>query len=147
MFHFRMQTVLDVRKTLEEKMISEFSQQQRELQQETETLLEIQRQKADMIETLKNVQDKKIPASEIAMQSANIKRCQQQEARQQEAVRDCTMKTNRKRDELLEAAKKKKALEICKSRHLDKYSEDMRILERTTLDELVVAGHNRRKEE
>ena len=142
-----MQTVLDVRKALEEKIISEFSEQQRELQQETETLQVVQQQKADMIDALRKIQDQRVPVTEIAMQSAAIKRCRQQEARQQEAVRDCAMKVDKKRGELLEAAKKKKTMEICKTRHFEKYQDEQRILERTIIDELVIAGHNRRKKE
>jgi len=52
-----------------------------------------------------------------------------------------------KRDELLEATKKKKAMEICKTRHFERYQSDERILERTAIDALVIAGHNRRKQE
>jgi flagellar FliJ protein len=147
MFNFRMQTVLDVRKTLEEKIISEFSEKQRELQQETETLQLLQQQKAGLIDSLKGIQDQRVPVAEIAMQSSGIRRCQQQETQQQETVRDCAMKVDKKRDELLEATKKKKAMEICKTRHFERYQAEKRTLERTTIDELVIAGHNRRKEE
>ena len=142
-----MQTVLDVRKTIEEKIISEFSDEQKKLQQETEALQLILEQKTDMIEALRNIQNQKIPVIEIAMQSAVIKKCQQQAAQQRETVRDCAVKVEKKRDKLLEATKKKKVMEICKTRHFDKYKAEERTLERTTIDELVIAGHNRRNKE
>jgi flagellar FliJ protein len=147
MFNFRMQTILDVRKTLEEKIIFEFSERQKELQQETETLQLLQQQKAELIDALRNIQDQKIPVIEIAMQSAMIKRHRKEEELQKEAVRNVTNRVDKKRDELLEASKKKKAMEIYKTRHLEKYQAEERILERTTIDELVVTGHNRRTEE
>ena len=147
MFNFRMQTVLDVRKTVEDKIVSEFSKHKKELQQEEENLQIIQQQKEELIDSLRKIQDKKVPVSEIAMSSASIKRRQQEEELQKEAVRNVTKKVDEKRDELLEATKKKKAMEICKTRHFERYQSDERILERTAIDALVIAGHNRRKQE
>jgi flagellar export protein FliJ len=142
-----MQTILDVRKTLEEKIIFEFSERQKELQQETETLQLLQQQKAELIDTLRNIQDQKVPVIEIAMQSAMIKRRRKEEELQKEAVRNVTNRVDKKRDELLEARKKKKTMEIYKTRHFEKYQAEERMHERTTIDELVVTGHNRRAEE
>ena len=147
MFNFRMQTVLDVRKTLEDKIISEFSEQQKELQHETESLQIIQQQKAEQIDSLRNIKDKKVPVSEIVMRSARIKKCQGEEATQKETVQNVKKKVDKKRVELLEATKKKKAMEICKTKHLEKYQAEERILERKAIDELVISGHNRRKQE
>ncbi len=147
MFNFRMQSILDVRKTFEEKIISEFSEQQRELQQETKTLQLLQQQQAESIDALRNIQDQRVPVSEIAMQSAMIKRRRNEEELQKEAVQSVTIRMDKKRNELLEAGKKKKAMEIYKTRHFEKYQAEERLLERTTIDELAVTGHNRRKEE
>ena len=147
MFNFRMQTVLDVRKTLEGKIISEFSEHQKELQHETEGLQIIQQQKAEQIDSLRGIKDKKVSVSEIVIRSARIKKCQGEEAIQKETVQNLRKKVDKKRDELLEATKKKKAMEICKTKHFEKYQTEERILERTAIDELVIAGHNRRKQE
>ena len=45
MFNFKLQTILDVRKTLEDKVLQEFSEQQKELQRENEHLKSIQQAK------------------------------------------------------------------------------------------------------
>lgn len=142
-----MQTVLDVRKSLEEKMVTELSEQQRALQKEEERLRRIEQQKEELIEALRKIQDRKVPVGEIHMQSNGIEQCRRREAAQQETVRDLTRKLDRKREELLEASKKKKVMEICKEKHLDKYETERKAVERTTLDELVITGYNRRKEE
>jgi len=147
MFHFRMQTVLDVRKTLEDKIISEFSEHQKQLQHETDSLHAIQQQKTEMIDSLRSIKDKKVSVSEIVMRTALIKKCQEEEAVQTETVRNLKIQADKKRDELLEAATKKKAMEICKTRHFEKYQAEERILERTAIDELVITEHNRRKQE
>ncbi|TSA47807.1 MAG: hypothetical protein D4R56_01540, partial [Deltaproteobacteria bacterium] len=56
MFKFKLQTILDVRKTLEDKTLQEFTEQQKELQRENEKLQSIQRQKMTLIDELRNVQ-------------------------------------------------------------------------------------------
>jgi flagellar FliJ protein len=147
MFNFRMQTVLDVRKTLEDKIISEFSEHQKKLQHETQRLQIIQEQKAEQIDSLRNMKDKKVSVSEIVMRSARIKKYQGEEAIQKEAVQNMKKKVDNKRDELLEATKKKKAMEICKAKHFDKYQVEEKIIERKAIDELVISEHNRRKQE
>lgn len=146
MFNFRMQTVLDVRKTIEDKIISEFSKHKKELQQETENLRIIQQQKEELIDSLRMIQDKKVHVSDIAMRSASIQRRRKEEELQQEAVRNVTKKVDEKRDELLEATKKKKAMEICKTKHFERYQSAEKILERAAIDEWVITGHNRRKQ-
>ena len=88
MFNFKLQTILDVRKTLEDKVLQEFSQQQKELQKENEQLQSIQRQKRALIDELRNVQGKTVNVSEITMNAEYIKQCLKSEALQQEQVKE-----------------------------------------------------------
>jgi flagellar protein FliJ len=147
MFNFKMQTILDVRKTLEDKVISEFSEQQRELQKEKENLQALRHQKEELIDSLRKMQDKKVNVSEIVMKSTGIERYQKDEARQQEKVQDVTKKVDQKRDELLEAAMKRKVMETFKTKQFDQYQSDARMLERKTVDEMVILRYNGRKQE
>jgi len=147
MFNFRMQTVLDVRKTLEDKIITEFSEHQKELQRETVSLHTIQQQKNELIDSIRNITDKKVSVSEIVLRSDHVKKYQEEEAVQKESLRNLKIKVDEKRDELLVATRGKKAMEICKTRHFEKYQAEGRILERTVIDELVIAEHNRRRQE
>jgi flagellar FliJ protein len=147
MFQFKMQTVLDVRKTLEEKATSELSTQKKELQQETENLQTLQQQKEELIDSLRNMQNKKVKVSEIMQRSAGIDICRQEESLQHEKVQTITEKVDRKREEVLEASKKKKVMEICKTRHFDQYQSEQRAHERTAIDEIVIAAHNRNTQE
>jgi flagellar FliJ protein len=147
MFNFRMQTVLDVRKTLENKIITEFAEHQKELQHETESLQKIHQQKNELIDSLRNIKDKKVSVSEIVLRSAHVKKYQEEEAVQKESLRNLKIKVDEKRNELLVATRKKKAMEICRAKHFEKYQAGERILERTVIDELVIAEHNRRRQE
>ena len=147
MFNFKMQTILDVRKTVEDKVISEFSVQQKELQKEKDNLQVIQQQKDELIDSLRNMQDKKVNVSDITVRSSSIKRYQKDEALQKEKIQDVIKKVDQKRDELMEATKKKKVMEICKTKQYDQYQSDARMLERKAVDEMVILRHNRRKQE
>jgi flagellar protein FliJ len=147
MFNFKMQTILDVRKTVEDKVISEFSEQQKQLQKEKDNLQVIQQQKDELIDSLRNMQDKKVNVSDITVRSSSIKRYQKDEALQKEKIQDVIKKVDQKRDELMEATKKKKVMEICKTKQHDQYQSDARMLERKAVDEMVILRHNRRKQE
>jgi flagellar FliJ protein len=147
MFHFKMQTILDVRKTIEEKLISEFCEHQKELQRVTKNLQTLQLRISELTDDLRNVQGQKLPVAEIVMQAAHIKRHRNEADIQKETVRSVATIVDRKRNELIEASRKRKTMEICKERHLNKYRAEKNTLERTTIDELVIVKHNRGKTE
>ena len=147
MFNFRLQTVLNVRKTMEDKVLSEFSEQQKELQKEKEAFQSIQHQKKELIDDLRGIKGKTVNVSEITMKSESIKRCQKSEAIQRERIREAKIRVNKKREELLEATKKRKAMEILKTKQFERYKSDADLLERTAADEMVIVRHNRRDRE
>ncbi|MCX5853734.1 MAG: flagellar export protein FliJ [Deltaproteobacteria bacterium] len=147
MFNFRLQTILDVRKTMEDKVLSEFSEKQKELQKEKGVLQSIQQQKKELMDALRDIQGRTVNVSEITMNSDSMKRCQKKESLQKERLREAKMKVNAKREELLEAAKKRKVMETLKTRQLEKYRSDAGVLERKAVDEMAIARHNRRKQE
>lgn len=147
MFNFKLQTILDVRKTLEDKVLQEFSQQQKELQRENERLQSIQRQKMALIDELRNVQGKTVNVYEITMNAEYIKHSLKSEALQKEQVKETERITDIKREALFDAVKKRKSMEILKTRQYNQHQSDLNLLERTAIDEMVIVHHNRKKEE
>ena len=147
MFHFKWQTILDVRKTLEDKVLQEFAQQQKELQREKEQLQSIQRQKTALIDELRNVQGKTVNVTEITMNTEYIRQCLKSEAFQQEQVEEAKRMTELKKEALFEAIKKRKSMEILKTRHYNQHQSEVNLLERNAIDEMVIVRHNRKKEE
>jgi len=147
MFNFRLQTILDVRKTMEEKALSEFSEQKKEFQKEKEILQSIQHQKKELIDALREIQGKTVNVSEINMNSESIKKYQKNEAVQKERVLEAKEKVNIKREELLEVTKKRKAMEILKTKQFERYKYDADIIERTAVDEMAIVRHSRREQE
>lgn len=147
MFNFRLQTILDVRKILEEKFLHEFSQQQRESQKEHIRLQTIQQKKNALIDELRNVQGKTVKVSEITINVEHIKQYMKREAVQQEQVTEAERLTKIKKEALFDAIEKRKSMETLKTRHYDQHLSDMNLIERTTIDEMAIVRHNRKKEE
>lgn len=147
MFRFKLQTILDVRKTMEDKVFSELSEKRRALQKEKETFQSIQLKKKELIDTFRELRDKKVAIGDITMHSDNIKRCQKDESVQKERVREAKLKVNMKKEELVEATKIRKAMEVLKTRQYEEYQSDMNMRERTAIDEMAIVRHNRRQTE
>jgi len=147
MFHFELQTILDVRKTLEDKILQEFSQQQRELQKENEQLQAIQQQKRALIDELREVQGKTVSVTEITMNAEWIKGCLKSEELQKEQVKKAAKMTDTKKEALFDAIKKRKSMEILKTKQFTQHQFDLNLAERTAIDEIALVRHNRKKEE
>jgi len=146
MFNFRLQSILDVRKMQEHKVLQEFSQQQRELQRANEQLQSIQRQKMALIDELRNVQGKTVNISEITMNAESIKQCLKSEAHQKEQVKETARIAGIKREALFDAIKKRKSMEILKTRQYNQHQSDLNLLDRTAIDEMALVRHNRKEE-
>jgi flagellar protein FliJ len=145
MFNFKLQTILNVRKTIEEAALYEFSEQQKALNREMEQLQSIERQKAALLEELRNIQGKVVNVSEIEMKNADSKHCRKREAAQKMRVEEATIKVDGQRQVLLDAAKNRKAMEILKTKQQAKYLSDIDLIERTASDEMTIVRHKRRK--
>jgi flagellar export protein FliJ len=147
MFNFKLQTILDVRKTLEEKVLQEFSEQQKELQRENEQLQFIQQQKMSLIDEMRNVKGKTVNVTEITMNAEYIQQCLKSEARQKEQVKEAVRMTDIKKEALFNAIKKRKSMEILKTKQYNQHQSDLNLVEQTAIDEMMIVRHNRKKEE
>jgi flagellar protein FliJ len=147
MFRFRLQSILDVRKILEDKVLTDYSEHKKVQQKEEECLHTIQRQKMVLIDGLRDIQGKTVKVSEITTHSLSIRQCQKSEELQTERVREASERTDKKKVELLEAAKKRKAMEILKTHTFEKYLSENNLRERSAIDEMAIVRHKRREEE
>jgi len=146
MFRFKLQSILDVRKILEDRTLIDFSEHQKVLRREEECLQGIQQQKTDLIDGLREIQGKTVNVSEIVSQSLSIQQCQRSEATQAERVREASDRADQKRQELLEAAKKRKAMEILKTHNYERYQSESNLRERSATDEMAIVRHKRSEE-
>lgn len=147
MFNFELQTILEVRKTLEDKILQEFSQQQRELQRENAQLQSIRQQKSDLIDQLRGVQGKTVNVSQITRNAEGIQGCLKSEEMQKAQVDKTARMTEIKKEALFDAIKKRKSIEILKTKQFTQYQSDLNLLERSAIDEMAIVRHNRKREE
>ena len=147
MFDFKLQNLLDVRIILEDKSAMDFSAQQKVLQKEKDDLQAIQEQKMELMDTLRGIQGKTVNVSEITFNSSSMEQYRKYEDVQEERVRQATAESNKKKVELLEASKKRKAMEILKAKMLAKYQSDSGMRERAAIDEMAIVRHKGRREE
>jgi flagellar export protein FliJ len=144
MFDFGLQSVLDCRKAIEEKILVEFSEQKRRLEREKEILAKLRKEEMLLVERLKKKQKTVLAAADIALSISCIRRLREKEGDQQGLIREVMTGLEIKRDELLEAVKKAKMMETLRSQQLQEYESGILALERKASDEMAILRFGRR---
>lgn len=145
MFVFKLQSVLDYRKNVEEKILNDFSEKKRELKEESLKLKNLEKERADLIEELRNMQGRKVYAEDIAVYVSYVKQVREKEENQKIIIAHVKEQLEAKRKELLEAVKKRKVMEKLKERHVEEDEFNMRALEQKNSDEMSVLRYGRRE--
>jgi len=142
MFTFKLQAVLDCRKAIEEKVLLEFSEKKRWLVREKEALETLREEKMRLINDLKTMGNTTI--HDVLLYTSYIKQLQEKEKKQEALTSQISLELEDMRRELLEAMKKRKAMEILKARNVQAYQAEVMISERKELDETAVQRFGRR---
>jgi flagellar export protein FliJ len=145
MFRFPLQSVLDVKIMQEDMAQSQFARQLEALAKEREDLLAIQQQKKQLIDTLRDTRGKRISLPEFLLDTTGVKQCLKGEEMQQTRVQRAAAESDRQREALLEAAQKRKAMEIMKTKMQQKHHVAAEQLERAAVDEMASVRHQRRE--
>jgi len=135
MFRFRFEQVLNVRKLTEEQVMQEFSEQVRGLERETDHLRSIRGEKAGVLAELMRRQAGSLNAAEIGFTFDYIKNLRQREVAQVVLIADREKSLEAKREELLEAVKGRKIMEILKQKNLEQYWKEWNHRESVELNE------------
>lgn len=135
MFRFRFEQVLNVRKLTEEQVMQEFSEQVRGLEREKDHLRSIRGEKAGVLEELMRRQAGNMNAAEIGLTFDYIKNLRQREVAQVVLIADREKSLEAKREELLEAVKGRKIMEILKQKKHDQYWKEWNHRESVELNE------------
>ena len=135
MFRFRFEQVLNVRKLTEEQVMQEFSEQLRGLEREKDHLRSIRGEKAGVLEELMRRQAGNMNAAEIGLTFDYIKNLRQREVAQVVLIADREKSLEAKREELLEAVKGRKIMEILKQKKHDQYWKEWNHRESVELNE------------
>lgn len=137
MFKFRLQTVLEYRTVVEERMLRRFSETARRLDEEKSRLQLLEREKSDLIGMMKGVRENAMPAGDIKMLAGYIGALQAREKGQRAAIQEVSLELEGKRKELLESVRKRKIMEKLREKNLAEYQHSLAEDERRMMDEMA----------
>jgi len=144
MFIFKLQSVLEYRKNIEEKIHNEFSEIKRELHTQRLRMKSLIQERNNLIAEMRNMQNKPLPVSDFTVQFSYVEQVRGSEKTQKIVIHQIKEQVESKRKELLEAVKKRKIMEKLKQRHTEEYNNNLRNAEQKSSDEMSVLKFGRR---
>lgn len=135
MFRFRFEQVLNVRKLAEEQILQEFSEQVRDLERQKERLRSIRGEKAAVLAGLMRRREGTLNAGEIGLAFGYLRSLRQREVAQAVLVAEFEKALEIKREELTEAMKRRKIMEILRQKKFDQYWKEWTRKESVELNE------------
>ena len=138
MFKFKLQSVLDYRLNIEEKILNEFSELKRELDRQKAMLEELKSERESMVAGLRNMQSQTIKAHDISSILVYVDRLRESEKQQKQVIQQIMEAVDKKRQELVEAVKNRKIMENLKDKQKEEYIKDVNDTEQKDSDEMSV---------
>jgi flagellar FliJ protein len=137
-FVFKLQSVLEHRKTMEEIALCEFSDATMKLNAERMTLTALAEKEALLIEQWRGLAGRPAKATDFSLYAEYIKRVQHSLHDQSAVVRAAEEEVERKRVALLAVVKDRKILETLKEKNRLAYESLIAERERKTMDEIAI---------
>ena len=144
MFKFKLQSVLDYRLNIEEKILNEFSELKRKLDEQKALLEALVSERESRVADLRNMRSATMKADDIASILAYVEHLHEREKQQEEVIRQTGEAVEEKRKYLVEAVKNRKVMENLKDRHEQDYIKDFNETEQKNSDEMSVLKFGRR---
>jgi len=145
-FRFNLQAVFEYRKSLEKTIQKELSVLKRVLLQERRKIRNLQKGKHSLLKELRERQKISLSASEILLYVRFIEQLSNDIDKQKRKIFEVEKKCDQRRDDLIEATKRRKVLEILKERGFEAYKHQMMKREQDFLDEVAIYGfHSHRR--
>ncbi|MBU0965744.1 MAG: flagellar export protein FliJ [Proteobacteria bacterium] len=142
-FQFRLESVLTVRKNIEEQVQLKLAREQMMLQKHLLRFAELQEKRRELCEAMEERKKKPISGSlflyymeAMRIQELQLRILQTTIASQQQIV-------EKVRSELTEAMKKRKIIEVLREKELQKYLQEARRKEQNESDEQALLRHGR----
>ena len=145
MFKFKLQSVLEYRLNVEEKIVGEYSEIRRRLEMEKDLLKALIEEREGMLNELRQVKSTNLRAQDIASRVSYIEAIRLKELNQTNVIHEVAGLVESKRKELVEAVKKRKVLENLRDRQSEEYRKNMSDLEQKNSDEMSVLKFGRRE--
>lgn len=145
MFKFKLQSVLEYRVNVEEKIQGEFSEVKRRLEEQKGILKALVSERENIVNDLRNMQQAPMRADDIAAMFAYVETLRHKEKDQKIVIHQAKEKVEAKRKELVEAVKNRKVMENLKTKHEETYKKEINDLEQKNSDEMAVLKFGRRE--
>lgn len=143
MFNFRLQSVLDYMKQVEEKVVSEFADTKRRFDCEKEILKKLRKERLDSVSRLKDMEGAKLCTANVSAYFLYINYIKHKEKYHEEVISRIARELEEKRLELLNVIKKRRILEMVREKKLEEYRIYLISKERKELDELGTSRYAR----
>jgi len=136
-FQFRLQQFLGIKEQIEDQKELEYAKALRKVEEEKARLSELYAQRESAIEGLRNSLKKAIAPIDIRRYNNSIERLKEYIKVQIERLAAAEAFAEGKRQELVQAMKERKALEIVKENSREEFLREADLTERKQVDELV----------
>jgi len=136
-FQFRLQQYLGVKEQIEDQKELEYGKALQKLEEEKIRLNDLLTQRDNTVESLREAVKSAISPIEVKRYNENIERLKQHIKMQEERVVAAEAFAEEKRQELVQAMKERKALEIVKDNAREEFLKESDLAERKQVDELV----------
>jgi flagellar protein FliJ len=144
MYRFNLEPVLNHRRLAEETLQKELAISKISLIDETEKLITYKKSRIKLLEELKKIQKKETTTSDILLYLPYIEQVSKDIERQRKKVLELEKKVEQNLKDLLEATRKKKALQKLKEKSFKAYNQKLLKNEQDFLNEVAVSQYNRR---
>lgn len=144
MFKFKLQSVLEYRLNIEEKILNEFSDVKRYLEEQKAVLRALLSERESLINDLRNMQRATMRAEDIATLVHYIENIRMKEKDQKNIIHQAKEQVENKRKVLVEAVKNRKIMENLRDKHAEAYQKNFNAMEQKDSDEMSVLKFGRR---
>jgi flagellar protein FliJ len=144
MFKFKLQSILEYRLNMEEKILNEFSDVKRYLEEQKAVLKALISERESLINDLRNMQRDTMRADDIATLVHYVENIRSKEKEQKNVIHEAKAQVEDKRKVLMEAVKNRKVMENLRDKHADAYQKNFNEMEQKNSDEMSVLKYGRR---
>ena len=136
-FQFRLQQYLGVKEQIEEQKELEYAHALRQVEEEKQRLRDMINQRQEAIENMRQMLQRHISTVEIRRYNNTIERLKHHILVQEQRVKAAEKFAEEKRQELIQAMKERKALEIVRDKAHEEFMLEQNLAEQKLVDELV----------
>lgn len=140
MFRFRLESVLNYRRTIEENLLKELSELRRQLSLEEDRLKMMIFEKDRHINDLGSLQKGGVTLQieDIKLYFSYLNGLELKIKNQGDIIKKCQERVDKKLAEVVDAMKNRKILEVIKERGYREYTREINLKEQRLLDEIAV---------